>query len=55
MQAELQGEEYEEEKGQAHNIGPTAHKMETSGLKMVEQQDFSGSYSHPYFKPIEKG
>ena len=22
---------------------------------MVEQEDFSESYSHPYFKPISKG
>jgi hypothetical protein len=25
------------------------------GPKMVEQEDFSDTYSHPYFKPIEKG
>lgn len=31
------------------------HRVETSALKTVEQKDYSESYSHPYFKAIEKG
>jgi len=30
-------------------------EVENVGLKMVQQTDYSGSYSHPYFKMIEKG
>lgn len=29
--------------------------MDSLGLKMVEQKDYSDTYSHPYFKKIEKG
>lgn len=30
-------------------------KQDSFGLKMAVQTDFSDSYSHPYFKRIEKG
>lgn len=30
-------------------------QKEGAAMKMVEQKDYSSSYSHPYFKPIEKG
>lgn len=48
--AEIQGDDYVESV-------PTQQvsKHEAGGLKMVEQKDYSDSYSHPYFKPIEKG
>lgn len=31
------------------------NRYEGSAMKMVEQKDYSNSYSHPYFKAIEKG
>jgi acyl-CoA-binding protein len=48
--AEVEGEEYVENAATTH-VG----KTESVGLKMVEQKDYSETYSHPYFKPIEKG
>lgn len=47
--AELQGENYEEGEVVVKN------KQDSIGLKMAVQTDFSDSYSHPYFKRIEKG
>lgn len=48
--AEIQGDDYAESEPVQE-----IKKYEGAALKMVEQTDYSATYSHPYFKSIEKG
>jgi acyl-CoA-binding protein len=53
MESLINDEDYVEDKTIV--IPKESAMMENIGLKMVDQKDYSSSYSHPYFKSIEKG
>ena len=53
MEALINDEDYVEDKTIV--IPKESAMMENIGLKMVDQKDYSSTYSHPYFKSIEKG
>ena len=57
VQSSFQDSGAEEKPQEVQGVKPEESLMskEGPGMRTVEQEDFSESYSHPYFKPISRG
>ena len=54
MKNYFEGEDHAETQQKPIKQVNSSAAQSTAGLKMVQQKDYSNSYSHPYFRLIEK-